>query len=121
VGRSVKRTYRRRGKNKLVERAAHTCQPTLEGVASRGLLVLLVVVTRLEGSRPREVGEVKDPGITILGILRLGRARALPGLLYLWGGGPRRALRSIALLWRHQGLARRRCHLIYRGGGMKRQ
>jgi hypothetical protein len=41
--------------------------------------------------------------------------------LYLWGGGPRRALKSIALLWRHQGLARRRCHLIYRGGGMKRQ
>jgi hypothetical protein len=37
-------------------------------VAHRGLLVLLGVVADLEGGRPRNMGEIKDPGVIIPGI-----------------------------------------------------
>jgi hypothetical protein len=92
VGHYVKRTYQCRWKDKLVEHTARQCQSVLEGVACRGLLVLLGILTCLEGSRPRDVSKVEDPGVTILGILRLGRTRTLPSLLYLRGGGPHCAL-----------------------------
>jgi hypothetical protein len=45
-------------------------QSTLEGVARRGLLVLLSIITDLKGGRPRNLGEVEDPGTIILGIPR---------------------------------------------------
>jgi hypothetical protein len=111
--------YRHCGKDKLVEHTMRPCQPTLEGVASRGLLILLDVVARLNGSCPGGAGKVDDLGIAILGILRQGRARALPSLLYLRGGGPRCALGSITLLRRCRGMACRRCHLADRDNGTK--
>jgi hypothetical protein len=39
-------------------------------VAHRGLLVLLGVVADLGGSRPRDMGEIEDPGIIIHSIPR---------------------------------------------------
>jgi hypothetical protein len=39
-------------------------------VARRGLLVLLSVVTDLEGGCPRNLGKIEDPGVLILGISR---------------------------------------------------
>jgi hypothetical protein len=63
----------------------------------------LGVVASLEGIHPKDLGEVEDLGTTILGIPRLGRTRALPGLLYLRVDGPRRALGSITLSRDHWG------------------
>jgi hypothetical protein len=37
-------------------------------VAHCGLLVLLGIVADLEGSRPRDVGEIEDPSIIASGI-----------------------------------------------------
>jgi hypothetical protein len=38
-------------------------QSVLEGVAHRGLLVLVGIVADLEGSHPRDVGNIEDPVI----------------------------------------------------------
>jgi hypothetical protein len=70
----------------------------LEGVARRGLLVVLDVVTDLEGGSPRGVGEFKGPGFTASDVSWQGCARVLPGLLDFRGDGSCRTLRGVALL-----------------------
>jgi hypothetical protein len=45
-------------------------QPTLEGIARHGLLVLLDVVTDLESSRLTRLWRGQGLGIAILGILQ---------------------------------------------------
>jgi hypothetical protein len=89
----------------------------LEGVASHGLLILFSIITHLEGGYPRKASEVEDLGVTFLRIGRLSRARAFPSLLDLWEGGPRRAPKSIKLLWGRLGWAHRGCLLVDRSGG----
>jgi hypothetical protein len=86
------KTYRCRGEDQLVERTARPSYPALKGVARRGLLVILDVVTNLEGSRPWGAGELEGLGLTARGALRQSCARALLRLLDLRGGDPCQAV-----------------------------
>jgi hypothetical protein len=88
----------------------------LEGIARRGLLIILDVVADLKGRRPRTAGEIEDPGIITSDISRQGRARTLPSLLYLRGGGSCHALEGVALLRGHCGLTHRRSLLLGNDG-----
>jgi hypothetical protein len=66
----TKKTHRHRGKYQLVECAARSRQPTLEGVAHHGLLIVLDIISDLEGGSPRDAGEFKDPGVTASDVSR---------------------------------------------------
>jgi hypothetical protein len=46
----------------------HQHQSTLEGVACRGLLVLLSIIADLEGGHPWNLGKIEDLRDPILGI-----------------------------------------------------
>jgi hypothetical protein len=99
------KTYRCHEEDQIIERAACPRQPTLKGVAHLGLLVVLSVVTDLEGSHPRGAGELEGLGLTTRGALRQGYAQSLLDLLDLRGGGPCRALGGVTLLRGCGGLA----------------
>jgi hypothetical protein len=61
--------------------------PTLQGVARRGLLVVLRVSVHPGGSRPRRTRELKRPGMAARRALGKGCSRLL-GHLDLRGDGP---------------------------------
>jgi hypothetical protein len=73
-------------------------QLALESVARRGLLVVLGVVADLEGGCPRGTGKLEDLGLITSNASRQGRARVLPSLLDIRGGGSCRSLRGVVLL-----------------------
>jgi hypothetical protein len=79
--------------------------------------MLISIYTHHEGSRTRGAGQVENQGITFLRLSWLRRARALPGLLDLWGGGPGRTPESNVLLPNRELWVCCRCSLIDRGGG----
>jgi hypothetical protein len=59
----------------------------LQGVARRGLRIILRVSVNPGGSRPRRTRELKRPGTAARRALRKGRPRLL-GHLDLWSDGP---------------------------------
>jgi hypothetical protein len=79
----ARKTHRHRRKDQLVERTTCPRQPTLESVTLRDLLLVIGVVTDLEGGCPRGEGKFEDLGVTTSDISQQGRTRVLPGLLDL--------------------------------------
>jgi hypothetical protein len=58
----AKKTHRHCRKYQFIEHAVRPLEPVLEGAARRGLLIVLDIVTNLEGGSPRGAGEFKSPG-----------------------------------------------------------
>jgi hypothetical protein len=58
-----KKTYRGRGEDEFIKGAACPSHPTLQGIARRGLLVILGVDIEPGGSRPRSSRELNGLGL----------------------------------------------------------
>jgi hypothetical protein len=67
------------------------------------------------------VGKVGDLHVTFRKLRQLGRARALPDLLDLWGGDPHCALENIVFLRSREGRAHCGRRLFDKGGGPRRR
>jgi hypothetical protein len=117
----VEKTYRCRGEDEFIKRAARPQEPALEAATGCGLFILIDGRVRLESGCPREVGKVRDPHVTFRKLRQLGRVRALPDLLDLWGGDPHYALENIVFLRSREGRARCGRRLFDKGGGPRRR